>query len=45
MELVNQSLCAAIYNPKPQKLRFDPDKMICAGDVVNGGMDACEVSY
>ena len=40
LELVNQSVCDTQLGG-----RFDPELMICAGDVENGGRDACGVSY
>ena len=45
VELVNQSVCATIYNDGFPGNKFRQEKMICAGDVQNGGRDACGVSY
>ena len=38
LELVAQDVCDDAMNP------YDQDKMICAGDVANGGRDTCQVS-
>ena len=38
LKLVNQSVCHNLLRPI-----FDPDVMICAGDVENGGRDVCYV--
>ena len=45
LELVNQSVCDTILNPNPDvQSEFDPELMVCAGDVENGGRDTCDVS-
>ena len=42
---MNQSVCDAILNPDPDlQHEFDPELMLCAGDVENGGRDTCDVS-
>ena len=44
LELVNQSVCDNLLNPTPGMFsEFDPELMICAGDVENGGRDVCQV--
>ena len=38
LKLVNQNLCDTLLRPT-----FDPNVMICAGDVLNGGRGICSV--
>ena len=47
MELVNQSVCDSLLNPSHDLYRgpFNPDLMICAGDVEDGGRDTCSVAH
>ena len=47
LELVNQSVCDNLLNPADPQLEheFDQDRMICAGDVENGGRDTCPVGH
>ena len=44
LELVNQSVCDDLLNINDMT-EFDPDVMICAGDVENGGRDSCQVGH
>ena len=44
MELLNQSDCSDLLN-NDDRAEFDPEIMICAGDIENGGRDACDVSH
>ena len=45
LEILNQTVCDTLLNPDPGVFyEFDPEVMICAGDVENGGRDACQVS-
>ena len=46
LELLNQTVCDNLLNPTPGMFsKFNPELMICAGDVENGGRDVCQVGH